>query len=163
MKTCRAIENEHSGVPDHTGITRFIRAVENALLHARWANIMEPGSGLPLFVGLKSMYITLDEPIVLELVHMAEVGVSAFALEKVRLEREQAIYTCFSKASSFGETLSLNELSRLEDSLPDYPRNTLKLYLTDGAVELEAVELRRIPGLDLGRSSMGLKVFARAF
>ncbi|RXW12582.1 hypothetical protein EST38_g13274 [Candolleomyces aberdarensis] len=161
MKTCHAIESKHSlspGMTEH--ITSFIRALENTILHARWSDIMECGTGLPRFVGLKSMYTTLDKPVVLELVHLAEVGMSAFALEKVRLEREQAIFSCFSRASNAGQTVSLNELSRLEDSLPDYPRNTLKLYLTDGVIELEAVELRHIPALDLGRSLMGLKVLA---
>lgn len=45
-------------------------------------------------------------------------------------------------------------------SLPQYPRNRLKLYLSDGFQELEALEYEghRLPGVILGRTPMGTKV-----
>ena len=118
---------------------------------------MEKGTGLPPRVNLPSTITTIEGPIVLELVHMVEVGVSAFTLERVRLDREVEMLSRFSEAARSGTPPSTFDIAKWEASLPLYPKNSLKLYLTDGEIELEAMELKPLP-FNLGCSSIGTKV-----
>lgn len=84
---------------------------------------------------------------------MTDIGVSAFRLERVRQEREHTILldriTQTSQASQ--------EVHWLRPKLEKYPRKRLKLFLTDGFVELQAVELEKLP-FELGVTPMGCKV-----
>lgn len=133
--------------------------LKRRILHAKFSDIMKAGTGLPLRIGSPSVHTTLEGPIVLELVHLTDVGVSAFSLEKVRQDRDQTFYLDLLALARARETASQRTLQEIRHSLPDYPRGVLKLYLSDGSTELQALELKRLP-LQLGQSAMGLKVRA---
>ena len=101
----------------------------------------------------------LRDPVVLELVHLSELGVSALTLEGVRQERERRMYLDRrTHTSSSAEGQELRPVDLAIPYLEPYPRRRLKLFLSDGRVELQAIELERLNDVKLGTTPMGTKV-----
>ncbi|KAJ3515793.1 hypothetical protein NMY22_g14358 [Coprinellus aureogranulatus] len=131
--------------------------LENLILNAPFSNVMAKGSsGIPSAVGSK-VHTVIEGPMVLELVHMTEVGVSAFKLELVRMERDRIFYEGLLELAQEGDVASTATILQMKDNLPDYPRQCLSLYLSDGFHELQFIEYRPLP-FKLGRTSMGMKL-----
>lgn len=102
----------------------------------------------------------LEGPIILEVTHLTEVGASVFDVEDVRLARRCLQWE---ERKAVARSLAVNEAGRSAQPsvpLPQYPRDRLKLYLSDGFLELEALESpeHRLLGVALGRTPMGTKV-----
>lgn len=119
----------------------------------------EPGTGLPNRVNKPKVHTTLEKPVVLELVHLTDVGVGAMALERVRQNRERRIFLDqMARTCDSYEAQTLRDLEWLRPELEEYPRKRLKLFLSDGNTELQAIELERLEGIALGTTPMGTKV-----
>ncbi|KAJ3512491.1 hypothetical protein NMY22_g15317 [Coprinellus aureogranulatus] len=100
----------------------------------------------------------LEGPILLEIVHIEEVGVSAFELETVRQERARIKHQ--RRLEEVRRIVAPQEggMPQPRPVLPDYPRNRLKIHFTDGFSMLEAIECERLPEIVLGETAMGQKV-----
>ncbi|KAJ3537670.1 hypothetical protein NMY22_g5499 [Coprinellus aureogranulatus] len=133
-----------------------IFALEEAILQASFRDIAIEGTGLSTLIDAPTGFQgEIQGPVVLELVHLTDVGVSAFDLEAVRQRRQRI---------EFEDTVSriramIGRRGLPEDRpLPQYPRRRLKLFLSDGFRELEAVECELLAGLALGQTCMGTKL-----
>ncbi|KAJ3537560.1 hypothetical protein NMY22_g5539 [Coprinellus aureogranulatus] len=154
QSTCRTIAK---GLRLHADWNEYTDELENLILNAPFSDVMVKGSsGIPSSVGSK-VHTVIEGPMVLELVHMTEVGVSAFKLEHVRMERDRMFYEGLLELEQQGESASTAKILQMKDNLPDYPRQCLSLYLSDGFHELQFVEYRPLP-FKLGRTSMGMKL-----
>jgi RecQ-mediated genome instability protein 1 len=135
--------------------------VSDAIEGSSFRDIAERGSGLPEEITREQTHVSLQNAVVLELVHLTDIGVSAMTLEGVRQDRERSIFLDrVSHISSSQEGLSLRELDWLRPDLQAYPRRRLKLFLSDGTTELQAVELERLSNIELGSTPMGTKASA---
>jgi hypothetical protein len=133
--------------------------ISDAIEGSSFAHIAEPGSGLSEWVTRDYAHMVLKGPVVLELVHLSEVGISAMTLEGVRQKREHQIYLDrVAHTSNSQEGRMQRELGRVRPELEPYPRRRLKLFLSDGNNELQAIELDLLPDLELGTTPMGTKV-----
>lgn len=119
--------------------------------------LAEPGTGIPDSTLLPTMCTHIEGPIVLELVHLTDIGLSAFTIEKVRQARARSFYIKLLALGMNGEVVSDDKLLSIRGKLPSYPHKCLKLVLSDGTNELEAIELEPLD-LQLGRTAMGVKV-----
>ncbi|KAF5319894.1 hypothetical protein D9611_011102 [Ephemerocybe angulata] len=157
-ETCQFIEEEKFIFPFNSETEeRFLNELEFAILHARLEDVMKKGTGLRAEITLPSMHTTLKGPVILELVHMTEVGVSAFALEKTRIDRDKVMHSHLYKAGQRGLEVGLVELMELDSKLPKYPRKSLKYWFTDGEMEIQAMEYKALP-FTLGKAPIGIKV-----
>lgn len=127
-------------------------SVHNTPLH----EIAVAGTGLPPLANPPTAHGNIEGPLVLELVHIVDIGVSAFDLEEVRQERAHIRHQ--RRVSRVRSATGEQPLQEREQVLPEYPRERLKLVLTDGFAELEAIECRRLPGIAMGKTPMGTKV-----
>jgi RecQ-mediated genome instability protein 1 len=118
---------------------------------------MQAGTGLHHRIGSPTVHTTLEGHIVLELVHITDIGVSALSLERARQDRDQSIYLKLLASAQAGRTTTEKGWLDLKNALPEYPRGVLKLILSDGHTELQAVEYKCLP-FKLGKSKIGLKV-----
>lgn len=153
---CKEMEKE-TGLNIRDEPEAYIEEVETRILRERFDDIMEYKSGLPPRITQTLMHTTLSGPIVLELVHMNEIGISAFTLDEVRQSRDRHFHQGLLDMVRDRKFAFPSDLKELKEALPKYPRKTLQLFLTDGTSELEALELRPLP-LTLGVTPMGMKV-----
>lgn len=116
-----------------------------------------PGTGLPGRINQSKVSHFLKGPVILELVHMTDVGVSALGLERVRQTRERRMFLDKVARTPSQEGQALRELEWLRPKFDKYPRKRLKLFLSDGFLELQAIELEPLP-FELGETAMGVKV-----
>jgi RecQ-mediated genome instability protein 1 len=111
---------------------------------------MLAGTGLPPNVSELINSTLTGPPILVEMVSITEIGHSAFSLHNVRQARiERADLAGLAEQEEDGEE---------EGSIPNYPRSMLKFELSDGSTTMQAIEYRRLPGLQLGETPLGLKV-----
>ncbi len=95
------------------------------------------------------------QPILVEITALTEIGQSAFNLlntRQARLEREDLAGLVEREREQNGQD------GEDEGPVPNYPRQMLKLEVSDGTVSLPAVEYRKIPELILGETQLGCKV-----
>jgi RecQ-mediated genome instability protein 1 len=135
----------------------IIANVELHLLRSDFRDSMLPNTGFPADLAkFKSTRLT-GPPILVEIVQMTEIGHSAFNLMSVRQTR-------IDRADLAGLERGDENEDRYEDPedegpIPKYPRSMLKLMLSDGHITIPAIEYRRLPGLVLGETPLGCKVF----
>ncbi|KAJ3514031.1 hypothetical protein NMY22_g14870 [Coprinellus aureogranulatus] len=157
------------GIVDETEMPFFDYAhlthvVGEKILNSRLEEIVVPGTGLhrPADRGPhlnRFAHGVLEGPILLEITHIIEVGEPALDLEAIRQERVRI------KHQERMETVRRVLAPGQDDqpvhtpALPCYPRRCLKIFFTDGSAELEAVECERLPGIALGETPMGRKIF----
>lgn len=106
--------------------------------------------------------------ILVQIVGIMEVGNSAFTLSNVRQARlDKADMTGLTRdheepgegEEGGGQT---NDVEEEEDAtMPPYPRSMLTLLLSDGTVTIKAMEIKRLPNIILGETSLGFKVCPR--
>lgn len=110
---------------------------------------MRARTGLPPNVCKLDNMTLRGPPILVQVVSITEIGSSAFNLQNIRQARiEQA------------DLAGLAEEEEDEEGprIPRYPRGMLKLELNDGNTTMQAIEYRRLPGLELGVTPLGFKV-----
>lgn len=130
---------------------QFLANVENQLLESDLRDSTVEGTGLPLNAHtLHNVRIRGTSPILVEVVEITEIGHSAFSLTNVRQTRIE-------RADLAG--LAAEEgVEDDEGPVPKFPRQMLKLYVSDGTVTLPAIEYRPMPELQLGETPLGFKV-----
>ena len=94
----------------------------------------------------------------MEIVHIEEIGVSAFELETVRQERARIKHQRRMEKVHGIVAPQEGGMPQPRPILPDYPRNRLKIHFTDGFSMLEAIECEHLPEIILGETAMGQKV-----
>lgn len=96
---------------------------------------------------------------VLELVHLMDVGISAKTLEGIRQERERKVY--LDRKAHTSSSMGGGDLREVDFSQPyltPYPRRRLQMFLSDGTTELQAIECEHLTNIELGTTPMGTKV-----
>jgi hypothetical protein len=131
--------------------------VFKAILCSSFSHTAVPGTGLPRRVNHSKVHHHLKGPVVLELVHLTDIGVSALKLERVRQDRDRRAYLDRVAQTTSSGGQALREVEWLGPKPEKYPRKCLKLFLSDSALELQAIELEPLP-LVLGDTPMGTKV-----
>ena len=128
----------------------IIEHVDSQLLQSNLSDSMLEGTGFPPNIAELDNYTIQGPPILVEIVAMTEIGHSAFSLQNIRQARiERADLAGLAEEEEGGD----------EDAgVPNYPRSMLKFHLSDGSTVMEAIEYRRIPGIQLGETPLGYKV-----
>lgn len=134
-----------------TQMNEIISHVECQLLESDLHNSMLLGTGFPSDVSTLNKVKLRGPPILVEVVAVTEIGASAFQLQNIRqtrLDRDDL-------AGLVGENTAQED----EGPIPKYPREMLRLEITDGTITIPAIEYRRLPELDLVTTPLGYKVF----
>ncbi|KAJ3537019.1 hypothetical protein NMY22_g5783 [Coprinellus aureogranulatus] len=139
-------------------VAHVTHALEQRIFHSRLEDITVPGTGLRPPTSRILPHGILHGPILLEIVHIEEVGVSAFELESVRQERARIKHQRRIEQVRRIVTPREDDAIQPRPILPVYPRSRIKVYFTDGFTLLEAVECERLPDIVLGETPMGRKV-----
>ena len=132
---------------------QIIGHVNTQLLSSDFSDSMLRGTGLTPNVSALKKCTLKGQKILLELVHLTEIGHSAFNLMNVRQTRIDR--------EDLAGLANADEEGNVEDDegpVPKYPRGMLKMQLSDGHTTLTAIEYRRLPGLELGTTPYGCKV-----
>ena len=80
--TCEDIESEFNlNIKNEPDL--FLEELENRILQSQFDEIMEWSTGLPPRLNRPLVHTVFPGPIVLEITHISELGVSAFTLEEV--------------------------------------------------------------------------------
>ncbi|TEB28731.1 hypothetical protein FA13DRAFT_1633038 [Coprinellus micaceus] len=135
----------------------IVHQLHESIQNSSLRDITVPGTGLAAPSNSQTAHGDLTGPLVLELVHMTEIGVSAFDLEGVRQERAHIRHQR-RLATVRNVTGGRRQQQERRLDLPDYPRKRLKLFLTDGFIELEGIECGHLSTIALGKTPMGTKV-----
>lgn len=153
----------HGREPDFS-FSSYQQCIIEAVQGSSFSDIAEPGTGLPEGINSEKVHISLEKTTVLELVHLTDIGVSALTLEGVRQEREHRLYLDrLARSSSCQQGQVLRDYEWLRPRLVPYPRRRLKLFLSDGSIELQAIEFERLSNIELGVTPMGTKVLVVVF
>ena len=91
-------------------------------------------------------------PILVQVLEMMEIGASAFNLMNVRQARIDG-------TDLSGLAVGTEEEGGEGAKEAKYPRGMLSLMLSDGSVQVKAIEYRRLERLALGETPLGFKVF----
>lgn len=136
---------------------KFTAVVTSRIVESRFSEVAVPGTGLLPRIYGGMVYTEINGPVVLELVHLTEVGISAFELDEIREQRDKASRAGLMSLAERGLLPTSTNIANVQATLPPYPRKCLKLILSDGTTELPALECEALP-LELGKTRMGLKV-----
>ena len=153
MDACCAWIRDEFNLDPNVQTEEFIVQVETQLLRSDLCDSMVEGTGLPPQAWtLKNKRIS-GTPVLVEVIAITEIGHSAFNLQNVRQTRIER-----------ADLAGLAEQEGVEDDegpVPNYPRTMLKLEISDGSVNLPAIEYRSLPQLKLGETPLGYKVSLR--
>ena len=94
-------------------------------------------------------------PVLVQIIAITDSGVSAYQLEQVRAAREE--HMLYGMGDQEGEEDGDVD-NEGEGPMPQYPRGSLRLRLSDGVTKLEAMEYRPLPQVSLGITPLGYKV-----
>lgn len=129
--------------------------IDLQLLQSDLSDSMLHNSGLPTRVqSMKNVVIATPAtggPILVQILEMMEIGVSAFNLMNVRQARKDG-------TDLSGLAVGTEEEGGEGAKEAKYPRGMLSLTLSDGSVQIKAIEYRKIEGLVLGEIPLGFKV-----
>ena len=135
----------------------IVHGIHEEIRNTSLQDMAVAGTGLAPFINSPTAHGNLEGPFVLEITHVIEIGICASDLEEVRQERahirHQQRVSRARAASRRGRTTQ-----SAVQVVPDYPRKRLKIFLTDGFIELEAIECGNVPEIALGETPMGTKV-----
>ncbi|TEB18676.1 hypothetical protein FA13DRAFT_1803221 [Coprinellus micaceus] len=86
--TSKRIEDimEETSMP-YFDYDHIVPRIHEEILNVSLKDIATPETGLTPFINSPTAYGTIEGPLVLEIVHITEIGVCAFDLEEVRQER----------------------------------------------------------------------------
>ncbi|PVF98041.1 hypothetical protein CPB86DRAFT_797632 [Serendipita vermifera] len=146
------------------------KQVELQLLQSDLSDSMQRQTGFPTSIhNMKNGVIgtrTSGGGILVQINAITEIGASAFTLRNVRQARmDKADMTGLTRekiATETGED-QINSTGReTEDedvTMPSYPRSMLSLMLSDGSIQIKAMEYKRLDVLKLGETPLGCKLF----
>lgn len=144
--------------PDYN-FEKHWQAIDDALKCTPFTKMAVPGTGLNYHITHPKVHGTLEKA-VLELVHMTDIGISVLDLERVRQNRDRRTYLNIVSQTPRpeGEATRDSDVYPRVRMLEEYPRRRLKLFLSDGFIELQAIECERLSQIELGETPMGTKV-----
>ncbi|KAJ3524982.1 hypothetical protein NMY22_g10770 [Coprinellus aureogranulatus] len=145
---------------DEADLDSHVRWMLDDMVGGSLEEMTIPGTGLPTNIQSDRAFAVIEGPVILEVKSVTDLGVSAFTLEKVRIERDGIHY---SEMLSLARAGKCKWLTKFREELPAYPRKCLEFTLTDGHTNLRAVELERLLGFNLGSISPGLKIRLKNF
>ena len=134
-----------------TDMNTITEQVESQLLMSDLTDSMVHGTGLPHDVASFRKSTLSGPPVLVQILALMEIGHSAFNLMNVQQAKKE-------RADLSGLARGDDEDEAGEGSIPNYPRSMLQFELSDGAITLKAIEYRKIPQLDLEKTSLGFKV-----
>lgn len=150
LRDCYAWVLESYRLNPTTDMNTIINHVEEELLESHLSDSMIPGTGVPQNIDSMQNGKLSGSPILVEIVAIMEIGHSAFSLQNIRQTRIE-------RADLAGLTIN-EEGTDDEGPIPKYPRSMLQFKLSDGHTTFQAIEYRRLPGLELGETPLGYKV-----
>ncbi|KAG8865187.1 hypothetical protein FRB96_000077 [Tulasnella sp. 330] len=118
---------------------------------------MQPGTGLPANLSELHNIRVATGPrgaILCQINALTDIGHSAFSLQNVRQTR-------IDRADLAGLVEAGVEDEEESQPIPNYPRATLRMDLSDGSTILPAMEYKRLPGLQLGITPLGCKILIK--
>jgi len=129
--------------------------IDSQLLQSDLSDSMLHHTGLPTRVqSMKNGVIATPAtggPILVQVLEIMEIGTSAFNLINVRQARKDG-------TDLSGLAVGTEEEGGEGAKEAKYPRGMLSLTLSDGSVQVKAVEYKKIEGLTLGETPLGFKV-----
>ncbi|KAI0784601.1 hypothetical protein C8Q75DRAFT_724359 [Abortiporus biennis] len=146
------------GLIPATQMDAILHNVESQLLQSNLSDSMRPSTGLPPTVSQIQKGTLTGAPILVEIISLTEIGNSAYNLMNVRQQRIDRADLAGLNANNDN-----NDDGEDEGPVPKYPRSMLRFQLSDGSTTLEAIELKRLPGLELGETPLGFKVSLHKF
>ena len=129
--------------------------VDFQLLQSDLSDSMLHHTGLPTRVqSMKNGVIATPAtggPILVQVLEAMEIGASAFNLMNVRQAKKDG-------TDLSGLAVGTEEEGGEGAKEAKYPRGILSLTLSDGSMQVKAIEYKRIEGLTLGETPLGFKV-----
>ncbi|KAI0331920.1 DUF1767-domain-containing protein [Cubamyces sp. BRFM 1775] len=151
LEGCYTWIREELHLTPENDMEEIMKHVEEQLLQSDFTDSMLAGTGFPPGITNADETI-LEGPILVEVTGIMEIGHSAYSLMQIyesRIEyRRQAQLRIANGDEDPGE----------QKPIPKYPRSMLQLELSDGASVLTAVEVKKLPELELGETPLGYKV-----
>lgn len=98
--------------------------------------------------------ILFPKPTLVQVLSITDIGASAFSLQTT-LEQRREVFSGATRIRGIDDDDD-DEID--ESKLPAYPRGMLSLGISDGRNALRAIEYRRLDGLELGETRLGIKV-----
>ena len=137
---------------------RLTDTTEEALLDSDLKDSMQSGTGFPDDIATANDLTVQGSSILVQIVDITEIGHSAFSLTNVRQTRLDQEDLAGLARQNEEENENQDQVDEDIGPIPKYPRSMLKLQLSDGTVTVPAIEVKRIPGLELGVTPLGCKV-----
>ena len=137
-----------------TSFPEFTHQVKDQLLQSDLHDSMMHGTGLDIHIDKYTGNLK-GPPVLVQIIAIADIGISAFQLEQVRAAREERF------AAGVGDEEGEEDGDvdvEGEGPMPKYPRGILRFKLSDGHTTLEAMEYRHMPQISLGPTPLGYKV-----
>lgn len=149
--------------PPKADIPRLIAEVTSQLLQSNLSDSMIQFTGLPRNISpadgmgddVEPGPKTLGRTVLVEVLSITEIGSSAFTLAGVKQAREDRADLGLDQGRENGEQAQDEED---EGPIPMYPRSMLRFILSDGSVNLNAIEYKRLSDIQLGVTPLGFKV-----
>ncbi|KAI9440019.1 hypothetical protein H4582DRAFT_1812909, partial [Lactarius indigo] len=143
---------EH-GLNPATDMAKIMEHVESQLLMSDLTDSMVSGSGLLHDLPSLRKGALSGPPVLVQILALTEIGHSAFNLMNIRQAKAD-------RADLSGLARGDNDDETDEGPVPNYPRSMLHFQLSDGTIQLNAIEYKKIPQLDLENTPLGYKVYA---
>ena len=109
-------------------------------------------TGIPRNIGTAKKGTVGVPPVLVQITSITEIGHSAFTLRNTRQTR-------IDRADLAG--LAEEDGGEDDGPIPRYPRSMLQFRISDGSTEIDAIEYRKIPELELGETPLGYKVWRK--
>ncbi|KAH8826683.1 hypothetical protein DL96DRAFT_1465939 [Flagelloscypha sp. PMI_526] len=138
-------ETDLQRIKDEMRTQILLSDLRDSMLQGTGIPTQSAGSNFSGFMGVK-------EHVLVQITSITDIGVSAFHLDQTRVAREER----FQKGAVEGEEDGDVEVD--EGPVPKYQRGMLAFQLTDGALNLEAIEYRPLQDFRLGETKLGLKL-----
>lgn len=130
-------------------LNQILQQIDLQLLASNLTDSMLHHTGLPRKIGSAKKGTVGVPPVLVQITSISEIGHSAFTLQNTRQTRVDR-----------ADLAGLAEEDGGEDDgpIPRYPRSMLQFRISDGSTEIDAIEYRKIPELELGETPLGFKV-----
>ncbi|KZV73024.1 hypothetical protein PENSPDRAFT_575214 [Peniophora sp. CONT] len=137
------------GLDPARDLHQILQMIDGQLLESSLNDSTVHYTGLPRNIGQAKKGTIGVPPVLVQITSITEIGHSAFTLQSTRQTRVDR-----------ADLAGLAEEDGGEDDgpIPRYPRSMLQFRISDGSTEIDAIEYRKIPELELGETPLGYKV-----
>ncbi|VDB83727.1 unnamed protein product [Peniophora sp. CBMAI 1063] len=152
LTPCYEYVIETYGLNPARDLNRILQEIDTQLLASSLGDSMLHYTGIPRNIGAAKKGTVGVPPVLVQITSITEVGHSAFTLKNTRQTR-------IDRADLAG--LAEEDGGEDDGPIPRYPRSMLKFRISDGSTEIEAIEYRKIPELELGVTPLGYKLLLK--